>query len=407
MKRLLFLLAAASLALPIFFANAASANVDRGIAFIRTTQQADGGFGGFGDGQTMDAIFAIRSAGIDPTTVKTGGKSPADFLVAKAAAQTSPGAAAKGAMAAVAMNLDPRSVGGVNLVARVIAANVGGHFGSDDFTQSLAMLALSTVGEPVPASAAAVLRANQLADGGWGFGGFSDPDTTALAIQALIAAAGTVPPNALAYLRAQQLGDGGWGFGDSNANSTAFVVQALLALNLNPDSADFTKNGKTPTSFLLSQQLPNGSFAGFDPAFATNQVVPALAGRTFANAPLTALPQVNPPVSTVTPGSTAVPPPVPPSTGPRPIPAYETPTPTATAVPSATATRPAPTSTATGVATAIVPGTAVVTPSVVPAPPATGSGSASEGGAVPEIVLAGLVLVAVAGALFAVRSRSR
>ncbi len=403
MKRLLFLLAAASVALPTFFANAASANVERGIAFIRTTQQADGGFGGFGDGQTMDAIFAIRSAGIDPVTVKTNGKSPADFLVAKAAAQTSPGAAAKAAMAAVAMNLDPRRVGGVNLIARVTAANVVGHFGSDDFTQALAMLALSATGEPVPPSAITVLRANQLSDGGWGFGGFSDPDTTALAVQALIAAAGTAPPNALVFLRTQQLGDGGWGFGDSNANSTAFVVQALLALGLNQDSADFTKNGKTPTSFLLSQQLPNGSFAGFDPAFATNQVIPALAGRTFVNAVSTALPQINPAGTPIPAGSTPVAP-LPPSTGPRPIPAYETPTPTATAIPSATATRPAAAATVTAPATAVV---SVVTPSVVPAPPATGSGSASEGGAVAERVFAGLVLVAVAGALFAVRTGSR
>ena len=307
MKRLVLFALAASLALPTFLVAAASVQVDRGIAFIRTTQQPDGGFGGFGDGQTFDAVFAIRSAGIDPTTVKKDGKSPADFLAARASAQTSPGAAAKAAMAAISMNMDPRNVNGVNLVARVTAGTgAAGQYGTDDFTQSLSMIALRIVGEGIPGGAAPRLLANQLADGGWGFGGFSDPDTTALAMQALVAVNGSAPANALTYLKAQQLPDGGWGFGESNANSTAFVIQALIAANVDPNGADFNKAGKTPLGFLGSQQQQDGSFLGFDPAFATNQAVPALAGRTFLNAPSTPLPvvatpSVAPPVFVPTP----------------------------------------------------------------------------------------------------------
>ena len=50
-----------------------------------------------------------------------------------------------------------------------------------------------------------------------------------------------------------------------------------------------TESGTDPVGYLLSQQRSDGSFTGFDPSFATNQVVPALAGRSFAAAPLTLL----------------------------------------------------------------------------------------------------------------------
>ena len=357
MTRLILFVLAASMALPTFLVAAASIQVDRGVAYIRTTQQPDGGFGGFGDGQTFDAVFAIRSAGIDPTTVKKDGKSPADFLIARASAQTTPGAAAKAAMAAVAMNMDARNVGGVNLVARISAGTgASGKYGTDDFTQALCMIALRIVGEGIPGGAVPALLANQLPDGGWGFGGFSDPDTTALAMQALVAINGAAPANAINYLKAQQLPDGGWGFGDSNANSTAFVIQALIAAGIDPNSADFNKAGKTPLGFLSTQQQQDGSFLGFDPAFATNQAVPALAGRTFLSAPSTPIP--------VTVSPTAAPPPAPATVQPPPA-----------------------------------------APSIVPAPPATGSGQATPGNSGMLMMVAALVSIAISGTAFAVARR--
>ena len=67
-------------------------------------------------------------------------------------------------------------------------------------------------------------------------------------------------------------------------------MQALIAAQIDPESDAFTREGGvTPIAYLLSQQQEDGSFAGYEPAFATNQVVPALAGRTFANAPITPL----------------------------------------------------------------------------------------------------------------------
>jgi len=298
MHRISILCGAALLALVATLAAASSPAVDataRGAAFIRSTQQPDGGFGGFGDGQTMDAVFALRAAGIDPNTVTTGGTSPADFLKAKAPAQTKPGSAAKAALAAKALGLDPRAVAGTDLVSAISTAYnpADGRFAADDFTQGLALVGLGCTGNGVPASAVLALRHSQGADGGWGFEGASDPDTTAIVVQGLIAAGvprdDTAVAKAVAYFRATQSTDGGWGFdpSESNASSTAFVVQALLAAHEDAEGAAYRRGTDTPLTFLLAQQLPDGSFKGFDPAFATNQVLPALAGRSFCDAPNT------------------------------------------------------------------------------------------------------------------------
>ncbi len=314
-------------ALPFAFASAATptqAAVLRGVDFIRTTQQADGGFGGFGPGQTMDAVYALRAAGVQPETVTRDGKSPADYLRANAASLDTPAAAAKGVLGAVAMGMDPRAVGGVDLVGRIRAGfNEGsGRYAEDDFSHSVAIFGLACTGNSVPGTAIFALRAAQLADGSWGFGGFGDPDTTAIAVEAL-AATGIGPADgdvrgALAYLRSTQAADGGWGFdpGASNASSTAYVVQALIAAGEEPASGTYQKAGGNPISFLLSQQQQDGSFMGYDPAYSTNQTVPALAGRTFCNA-VTTTAAPAPPAATPTPTASpkASPTPLPPSTG--------------------------------------------------------------------------------------------
>lgn len=289
---------AAMLLMPAL-AGAESDAVARGAAFIRTTLQDDGALQAdlaFGPGQTFDAIYALRAAGVDPAgLVSAAGNTPADFLAALAPSLEGAGAA-KGALAAIALGLDPRSVGETDLVAAMESAfdpATGRHAG-DDFGQALIVIALAATGADVPAAALDALRAGQLEGGGWGFGETASPDATALALQALIAAGagddGAVA-DGLAWLGANQLDDGGWGFdGVSNANSTAFAVQALIAARLDPEGDAYAgADGATPIRYLLGQQLEDGSFAGHDPAYAANQVVPALAGRTFANAVTTPL----------------------------------------------------------------------------------------------------------------------
>lgn len=306
--KLIFLAAVAVIALPLLSAGAALPEriaALRGVEFIRTTQQPDGGFGGFGPGQTLDAILAIRAAGFDPATFTKDGATPVTFMNDQAGALAeSPALAGKAALAARALGLDPRDLNGVDLLAAIAAGYDGstGQYAEDAFSHSLAMIGFACGGGgAVPASAVLALRDMQLDDGGWGFGGFADADTTGLAIQAL-AAAGLPAGDpaiaaAVAYLRATQSDDGGWGFDPaaSNANSTAVAVQGLTAAGEDVESPAYARDGVTPVAFLLSVQQADGSFPGFDPAFATNQTVPALAGKTFctaANTPVRSTPAV-------------------------------------------------------------------------------------------------------------------
>lgn len=334
--RSLLLLGAALAALPLLSAGAALPADDAVIdasAYIYSTLAADGTYGSTSPGQNMDAILAVRASGYDPALDRLpDGASPADYLTAQASAVPGAGAAAKAALAAEALGLDPNDVGGTDLIARITDAldTATGRYAADDFSQSLAIIGLACTGNDVDAAGVSALRDAQTDEGGWGFGGSADADTTALGIQALLASGVSANDNdvqaALGYLSGSQNDDGGWGFdGVSNTSSTAFAVQALLALGEDPESATYTKGANNPVSYLLSQQLLDGSFEGFDPLFAANQVTPALAGRTFCNmaetpitrvreqatpTPITTVPA--PPTVTTTPATTA---PSPPATG--------------------------------------------------------------------------------------------
>ena len=119
----------------------------------------------------------------------------------------------------------------------------------------------------------------------------TDTNSTALAAAGEPLSSAVIT-NGLAYLKTAQNADGGftydpasaWGT-DSDANSTAWILQALLATGQDPASADWTEGANTPISYLLSLQLPDGSFewqAGQGTnQLATVQAIPALLGRSF------------------------------------------------------------------------------------------------------------------------------
>ncbi|MEP7214834.1 MAG: prenyltransferase/squalene oxidase repeat-containing protein [Anaerolineaceae bacterium] len=332
MKRLLFLFVAAVFAVPLVAASAAIPEpkaATKGAEFLFAIQDANGGYGASSAGQALDSIFAVRSAGFDPNKdVLLGGKSPADYLKANAAAAAKPAAAGKAALGAKALGLDPKAVNGTNLIANINAGldAATGKYAADDFSQSIAILGLACTGNAVAPNAASALKATQVSDGGWGFGGSSDADTTAIVIQALLASgtpkSDAAVTKAITYLKTSIQPDGGWGYAPvpSNASSTAFALQALIAAGEDVNIPQYIRPGPSPVSFLLSQQNADGSFIGFDATFATNQAVPALAGRTFCNAPETSITQTRPvatptPVATASPAATATLAPRPPSTG--------------------------------------------------------------------------------------------
>lgn len=199
-------------------------------------------------GLTIDAVLGMSAAG-------TGGDASAaatDYVVANAGSYYGFGeeiySAANGKLLtfASARGLDPRSLGGVDLVAQQLSleADTGqfvdqsqwGDY-SNTLGQSFGIIGLKRAGtNPTPASIDFLL-AQQCDDGGFSLefkdGCISDPDATSTAVQALDVVGGhdAAVQDAADYLEARQDSSGGVGGGSttegSNANSTGLAATAL------------------------------------------------------------------------------------------------------------------------------------------------------------------------------------
>ncbi len=316
MTRFARLCAAAMLLPSLAFAPPQSAAPSAGLAeavnWLRAQQQDDGGFSnGVSEGSdlptTADAVLAIVSAGDDPSGWTREGHSPLDYF-AQAGGQLQPtdtGKAAKLVLAMVAAGSSPRDIAGQDWVANLQAGwdPDTGLYTPDVYGGALTILALHAAGAGMEPQAAAGLLSYRLPDGSYSFNGdptpgSGDSNTTALVVQALIAsgaAADSLAPS-LAYFRTSQNSDGGWTYqkpspyGETtDANSTALVIQALLAANESP--ADWGD----PAQVLLGLQTENGGLAfnadtPGDNLLATVQAIPALAGASWADVPHLASP---------------------------------------------------------------------------------------------------------------------
>jgi hypothetical protein len=261
------------------------------------------------------------------------------------------GAAGKLGVLAQVTGQDPRSFGGVDLLA-VLTGNVCTTGNPDpnafdpcsaagDFrgaysgvSQALGVLVLGRAGVPVPAAALTRLDQLQCADGGFssvliapGAACSSDVDTTGYAVQAL-----SLQPTRQAevargwqYLRATQATGGGWaGAAGVNSNSTGLATQAVLALldkgGYVSTAATLTTGGSTPAGSVIGVQAAFGFLqglqradGGFDVSAteagdestrtrATTQAVPALAGAVLTTLldPVTPVDPPAPPTNTTT-----------------------------------------------------------------------------------------------------------
>ena len=164
--------------------------------------------------------------------------------------------------------------------------------------QAWAILGTLALSQTVPAEAIQYLKGLAQSNGGWewGPGWGTDTNATALALQALIVtgepATSAVISGGLAYLKTAQNADGGfpydpvspWGT-DSDANSTAYVIQALRAAGEDPAGPAWSQGANNPLTFLLGLQLTDGSFewkaGNGSNQLATQQVIVSLLGRPF------------------------------------------------------------------------------------------------------------------------------
>jgi uncharacterized repeat protein (TIGR01451 family) len=267
----------------------------KALNWLRDQQQTDGGFGSAGS--TAEVLMAIGANRIDATTWRRSTSVLANMLangVSLASDGYDPAAGAGKLAVALAANGGCWPVGAQRPMDHY--SPVTGKFSINLGSHAWAMIGTAALDQTVPASATAHLESVQLPSGGWEWsaGWGADTNSTALAIQALVAAGepvtSTTIVGALNYLEGAQNDDGGfpydpaspWGT-DSDTNSTAYVIQALLATGQDPLTGTWTVTSSNPISFLVSMQLPDGSFEwqkGLGGSqFATQQTIPALLGR--------------------------------------------------------------------------------------------------------------------------------
>ena len=266
-----------------------------GLAWLATQQ--DGTTGGYGDmGSAVEVMFALAANGQRAADLVAAGqtRSLADFTRFRSAKFSRSSAAGAGKLAVALSGAEACT----SFLAKSPADYLddAGLYSSDSGVAAWAILGALAQGEPVPAGAIAALLSAQQADGGWewmaGFG--SDTNTTALAVQVLVATETDAAPAleaALAYFRTTLATSGGFAYAAStlesgaDANSTAYVVQALYASGEDPAGAAWAAEEGTPISYLLAAQLEDGSFA-WQPGtganlLATAQAIPALLGQPY------------------------------------------------------------------------------------------------------------------------------
>ncbi len=272
---LLILLVTLTLAWP------ALADGPSAVAWLKTQQKADGGFGNLV--ATADAVLAAAASGNNALLWANGGSTALDYLKANVKAVSKAGELAKVILALTANGQNPRSALGVDLIAKLEGMrNANGRIGTQaDFVNDhcMAMIALASANRTVPTEAVNYLLGLQLADGSWSWNGDTTPgsgdnNTAAMAIVALRAAG--VPADhpqiqkTIALFHEQQNDDGGfpyvkpspWGT-DSDSNSTAVVCWALWAASEDPAGVNwkrFAQDGTSAYDRLKAFQNTSGAF---------------------------------------------------------------------------------------------------------------------------------------------------
>ncbi len=303
------------------------------IGYLESTQMPDGGLpslfsSGSDLGSTCDLVMGAAASGVDPSTLSNGGATAMAYLRAQtsdAIASGNAGRIGKLTLAAIAGGANPATFGGGNLTTALASlyAPATGSFGDGSTAaQSYAILAQRASGAPPPAGAVTHLANLQDSDGGWNYTAAtdaatgSDTNSTALALMALDATGhhGN-DATALAYLRTQQDTTGAfayqiaWG---GDVDSTALVIQALVAAHQDPGSVSWAASGVTPVMYLSANQDASGGFGyggGSPDPFTTSQIPSALMRAPF---PVHIAYTTG---TTVTPAPTATPTPAPSVTG--------------------------------------------------------------------------------------------
>jgi len=263
-------------------AQAAAPVLDSSVAYLERVQNVDGGFGlSAGDPSsqlgTAWVVIGLAAAGRDPAAIRRDGHTPVGWIRSHLGQLQGAGDLERTILALAAA---PAPLG--DLLARLQGDLRGdGSVAEQANLTSFAILALRAAGAGGAARPAAWLARAQNSDGGFSFAARGDPsdvDDTAAAIEALVSASAphAVVARAARFLAAHENRDGGFPQqpgGASNAQSTAWAVQALVA------AGGATKR---PIAYLRARVSGSGAVqyaAGVEqtPVWVTAQALAALA----------------------------------------------------------------------------------------------------------------------------------
>lgn len=280
----------------------------RALDYLRSIQDADGCIGA-PDSSAWSAI-AFARAGIDPASVRAGGASLLDCVLAHTARGMTATSLERQMLAVSASGRDVRSAAGFDLLADLRSRSDGAQLGlpcllNDDIFGLQALAAAGVpASDPLVQQERAVILANQQPTGGWSFATldvlncpdatafglvFTDVDSTSQALVALLHT-GSAPTDSavlrgIAYIKTGQGVDGGCSGsllgnlvgvafdlptldpallqGDlgSNADSTSWGIMGLRAAGQDPTGLLWTVPvDHNLVSFLLGLQAADGHF---------------------------------------------------------------------------------------------------------------------------------------------------
>ncbi len=277
--------------------------------YLLSAQNADGGFGA-SPGAPSSALYSgwaalgLAAEGHNPQDVRRGGASLLGYIRAGVGAATDPGSLERTILVAGASGVSASAFGGYDLVGR-LERDIRGDGSVAELVNltSFAVLALRADGVSPPARTLSWLVRQQDRDGGFNFataGATSDVDDTGAALQALAGAGGSAARarrRAVSFIAGQQDRDGGFPSepgGPSNAQSTAWAVQGLLAVGVDPSSLH-RAGAPSPAQFLSSLIASDGHVryshsSDQTPVWVTGQALMALAGKPM---PLAAVPRAH------------------------------------------------------------------------------------------------------------------
>ncbi len=306
------------------------ASVEKGVAYLKTLQQTNGGF----EDWDLSAFAAahVAAANLEKTGAETDARTWYRKLVGNT--ETWPGKEPvvtdyeRAALNAYAAGIDPARVSKTqNLVAQIASyyePTSPGDYGPGGFNGTVfALLALADtkteggvqrVPQALLTKSIEVVKANQHTDGGWTWEkaegnetklkAAAEPDMTGAAMAALCTAGVSKSEGVLvkakeyleADLKAESKGSGAFESEfHANTDSNAWAVSGLNACGINPQEEGFTTKEKhTPIEFLISQQLKSGAESGgfkylttgtTANEYSSQDAIRALAGAGFTATP--------------------------------------------------------------------------------------------------------------------------